>query len=181
MGKAYYDYTEGKQVPERPFLKDECYDNSIRVNPNPCTDCLIVNREKKTALFPIRKAKTGSGFWFIGGVWKAQLQAKENIQAVFERETSLKIDQARFKLIDFKNEDGLPIQTLWPTGRHDMHFFFAVELSNEETKQVVANLDPQEYEVEKGLQEFTLEELNEMVDKGEVREIVRDCFREAVK
>lgn len=67
---SFYDYSEGK-ASKKPFLDDDCYEQSIRVSVNPCTDCLIINLEKEVAYLPVRKNKTGTGLWFIGGIWKA--------------------------------------------------------------------------------------------------------------
>jgi hypothetical protein len=157
--KSIYDYTEGQEIPVVPFLNDEEYKKSILVNPNPCTDCLIINKENKTVLFPIRIAETGAGYWFIGGVWKAQKSVRENMVSCFERETKLNISSKRFERVQLEDSDGIPVQTLWPTGRNDMHFIFSIELTAEEIKTVSENLDPREYNKEAGLKEFTLEEL----------------------
>ena len=170
--KNIYDYTKGVQVPSRPFLDDECYGQSIRVNVNLCTDCLIVDREKATVWLPVRDMITATGLWFIGGVWKAQRSITENMTQCFEDETSLIVDEDRFDIIPFVNELGIPPQTKWATGRHDMHYFFAIELTAEERAVVSAKLINNEYDAEKGLQEFSREQLIE----ANVRSIVIDCF-----
>ena len=175
--KTLYNYTQGKELPEKPLLDDDYYGKSILVNVNPCTDCLIINKERQTAFFPVRIAKTGEGFWFIGGVWKARLSARENMAGVFERETSLKISPEKFQRVPFADEDGLAPRTLWPTGRNDMHFFFSIELNDEEIQQVAQNLDAKEYDTKAGLQEFSYEDLK----SAGVRDIVLDCFRLAVE
>ena len=171
MMSNIYDYSEG-ELPERPFLDDDCYDKSIRVNINPCTDCLIVNLENKSVYLPVRKNKTGAGLWFIGGIWKSQVTARENMTICFNRETGLDIKGDRFVRIPFSDEDNLPPQTLWPTGRHDMHFFYSISLTESELVKVNDNLDDSEYDKSKKLQEFTREQL---VEAG-AREIVIDCF-----
>ncbi len=95
----------------------------------------------------------------------------------FLRETSLKISPERFERVPFADEDGLAPRTLWPTGRNDMHFFFAIELSDEEIQQVAQNLDAKEYDTEAGLQEFSYEDLK----SAGVRDIVLDLFQLAVE
>ena len=169
--KNVYDYTGGVELPERPFLSDEEYKKSIRTNLLPCTDCLIVNKEKQTVLFPVRTAETGAGYWFIGGVIKAQVDPLENMVNCFKRETGLEVKPKRFKRINLVDSNGLPVRTLWPTGRNDMHFIFQIELSPAEIKKVEENLDPQEYDKEAGLREFTLSELKQTG----VRDVVIDA------
>jgi hypothetical protein len=178
MSKSLYNYTEGKELPAVPFLNDDEYKKSILVNPNPCTDCLIVNKKNKTILFPIRIAETGAGYWFIGGVWKAQKSARENMASCFERETKLSINQERFERVKLEDKDCIPVQTLWPTGRNDLHIIFSVELSPEEIKTANNNLDTKEYNKDAGLKEFALKELK---NADGIRDIIIDAATLALK
>lgn len=169
--KSLYNYANGA-VPKRPFLDDECYERSVRANVNPCTDCAIVDPEKKTIFLPTRSADTASGVWFIGGVWKAQVSAIENMVICFNRETGSDVMQDRFARVPFVDENGLPPQTLWSTGRNDLHFFYSIVLSPEEREIVAKNLDKFEYDETEGLREFTREQLI----KEDARDIVIDCY-----
>ncbi len=175
--KNVYDYTEGVKLPERPFLSNEEYGKAIRATLLPCTDCLILNKEKQIVFFPVRIAETGAGYWFIGGVIKAQVEPLENLVNCFKRETGLEVESKRFKRINLVDGNGLPVRTLWPTGRNDMHFIFYIELTPREIKKVEENLDPQEYDKEAGLREFTLPELKQVGVRDIVIDAVELAFR----
>ena len=178
MSKNLYNYTEGSDLSIVPFLNEDEYKKAILVNLNSCTDCLIINKKNKTVLFPVRIAETGTGYWFIGGIWKAQKSARENMASCFERETKLSIGLERFERVRLEDKDGIPVQTLWPTGRNDLHIIFSIELSQEEIKVVNNNLDSKEYNKDAGLREFTLEELK---NTNGIREIVIDAAILALK
>lgn len=170
--KNLYDYTNGAILPETPRLDNTCYEQSIRANVNPCTDCVIIDPEKKTVFLPTRSAKTAAGVWFIGGVWKAQRSARENMAICFKRETGINVAQNLFVRVPFLSDDGLPPQTLWATGRNDLHFFYSVILTQEEHRTVAENLDKKEYDTTKGLREFTRDQLIE----ENARDIIIDCY-----
>lgn len=92
--------------------------------------------------------------------------------ACFNCETGLDVKENRFAKVSFVDEDGLSPQTLWETGRNDMHFFYSIVLTEDELAKVDDNLDDSEYDKSKKLQEFTREQL---VEAG-VRGIIIDCF-----
>ena len=178
MVKSLYNYTEGKKIPEPYFWTDEEYLKSLTASLHPCTDCLIISKEKRTVLFPKRRTKTGQGYWFVGGVWKPQKDYLENMRDIFQRETGLDIKTERFKRVKLADNNDMPVRTLWSTGRNDIHFIFSVELTEKEIKKASENLDSQEYNTKVGLQEFTLEELK---NTDGIRSIIIDTVELALK
>jgi hypothetical protein len=168
--KDIYYYKNGETLQKRPFLSDECYADAILTSVNPCTDCLIVDRNREVVLLPVRDVTGSAGLWFVGGVWKSRISATENMANCFNRETKLNIAPDRFVPVNIVAKGGQPLQTMWSTGRHDLHFVFSIKLSEEEKLNV--SLDEKEYKAQEGLQEFTREQLV----KAGARDIIVDCF-----
>lgn len=155
-------YTEeGFPGINKVFLSDDEYARALETFIVACADAMIVDRRAKKVYLSKRRAKPMQDtWWVIGGRRAPGVPAREAMQGLFKRETSLMIAPERFEflaLVEYrlKNRQQMPQEK----GTHTQGYTFAVELTPEELGQVAANLDPKEYYTELGLRAFSLEEI----------------------
>lgn len=148
---------------DKVFLSDEEYAQATEAFIVTCADTLIVNRKEKKVYLSKRRARPAQDFWWmIGGRRKPGIPAREAMQKIFERETSLLIPLERFIFVDiieycFKTREQAPQEN----GVHMQGYTFVVELTQEELTTATKNLDPKEYYAELGLRAFSLAELKD--------------------
>lgn len=148
---------------EKVFLPDDEYARAIEAFIVTCVDTIIVDRHAKKVYLPKRRSKPAQDLWWvIGGRRKTGITAREAMQEIFKRETSLEIPLERFVFITiaeyfWSNRQQQPQKK----GVHMQGYTFTLELTQEELATVAKNLDPKEYYAELGLRVFTLEELQD--------------------
>ena len=148
---------------EKVFLPDDEYARAIEAFIVTCVDTVIVDRHTKKVYLPKRRSKPAQDLWWmIGGRRKTGITAREAMQEIFKRETSLQITLERFIFVTvaeycWKNRQQKPQEN----GVHMQGYTFALELTTEERATVAKNLDSKEYYAELGLRAFTLEELQD--------------------
>lgn len=146
---------------EKVFLTNDEYARAIEAFIVTCADTIIIDRHAKKVYLPKRRSKPAQDLWWmIGGRRKTGIKAREAMQEIFKRETSLQIPLERFIFVTvteycWKNRQQAPQEN----GVHMQGYTFAIELKPEELATVAKNLDPKEYYTELGLRAFTLEEL----------------------
>lgn len=145
------------------FLPDEEYGRALETFIVPCTDTLIIAPQEKCVYLAKRRVKPAQDWWWmIGGRRKAGISARDAMRETFKRETSLSIAPERLKYVAiieylFKDREQEP----QGKNQHAQGITFSLELTPEERWTVAANLDPQEYCANLGLQSFTLEQLQD--------------------
>lgn len=142
------------------FLDDETYGKALACFVLVTTDCLIVDRSKKTVYLAKRKAKPMSDqWWFVGGRTKAGEHPEKAMERCFRRETGLVLVPERFEYVTI-NEYLFPDRQQLPQeiGTHTISRLYCVELSTDEIASASNSLDANEYHVG-GLKKFTLETL----------------------
>ncbi len=133
-------------------ITDEEYAAAISALVVVNSDVVLVDRESKKIGLVMRTRKPAEGLWVIGGRRRAGEPAVTAAQRSFHRETSLEFPLERFAFLTLS-------EVIWSYraeaphdhGRHDLHYVFVVEPSTEEAKLISRNLDPDEYDVEKGV------------------------------
>lgn len=146
-----------------PFLGESEYKAARASLPFVCTDAVIADAGNQTICLAWRQATPAQGWWVIGGGVKNGQPPVEAMTKNFLRETSLDLPQDRFKLLTSAINF-----TQWTIDEQisNVHFPFKVELTDEESTQVNAKLDQQEYEQAKGLRSFTLDQLRQLIEDG---------------
>lgn len=145
------------------FLPDDEYARAIEAFIVTCADAIIVDRHAKKVYLPKRRSKPAQDLWWvIGGRRKTGITAREAMQEIFKRETSLNIPPERFAFIAvteyfWNNRQQQPQDK----GVHMQGFTFAVELTPEELIIVAQHLDSDEYYTKLGLRAFSLAELQD--------------------
>src|SRR3989344_5904995 len=82
---------------EKVFLPDDEYARAIEAFIVTCVDTVIVDRHTKKVYLPKRRSKPAQDLWWmIGGRRKTGITAREAMQEIFKRETSLQITLERF-------------------------------------------------------------------------------------
>jgi hypothetical protein len=146
---------------KRSYLDDETYAKAIESFVVVDADTLLVNQENQTIiLLARRRHKPMQGLWMIGGRIFAGEDEVLAIQRVFQRETSLAIDADRFHFIGmhryiWSEREQAPQSA----GSDNLCYNFALALTSDEIATVASHLDPEEYDLSAGLQEFGREDL----------------------
>ena len=128
---------------EKVFLPDDEYARAIEAFIVTCVDTVIVDRHTKKVYLPKRRSKPAQDLWWmIGGRRKTGITAREAMQEIFKRETSLQITLERFIFVTvaeycWKNRQQKPQEN----GVHMQGYTFALELTTEERATVAKNLD----------------------------------------
>lgn len=126
------------------------------------TDCLMINRRRRTAHLAWRRARPmPNQWWFIGGRMLPGEAENVAMSRRFERETRMAIDPTRFQLLSFMGRYLMKDRQQEPqdTPCDSLAFIFALDVSDEEISRIHRNLDSSEYESGLGLQEFTRDQL----------------------
>lgn len=167
-------YRQEKDFQIQPvFLTDEQYIAAISAFVVVASDVIIANRQNKTLYLPFRKVEPAAGPWPIGGRRKSGETALDCAIRCFKRETKLELEKERLNFIGI-NEYVWKTRKEKPTdaGMHNLHYAFFVELSGEEIEKVSENLDLQEYDAEKGLQEYSRQDM----EKIGAKQIIFDYY-----
>lgn len=172
-------YVEGNVRPEMRggFMSKDVYEEVVRNMIIPCTDCVIINSERKTFFLADRTSKPMQGLWWTGGRRNKGEMPVDGMARNFNRETGLSIEPSRFKLITIT-------EYLWQDraqepediGTHGICHMFALELSYDEIQAVANNLDEKEYRREAGLREFGREALVSAGVHPVILEVYDLCF-----
>ena len=154
-------YIEDSHKMKAVRLSNRDYAKATEAMIGVCADAIIINKSKRTFFLPRRIVKPMKGWWSIGGRRMPGESSKEALVRNFERETSLKINPKRFKFVSiqeviWKNRKEKPEDV----GKHDLIYFFRIELAPKERSTASANLDHNEYE--KG---FTIFDRKNMLTK----------------
>lgn len=139
-------YIENGHQIKNVCLKNKLYSKAMESMIVVCSDVIIFNRKEKAVYLAKRRVEPMKGWWEIGGRRFAGETTLEAAVRNFTRETNLKINPSRFKLIT-------TIENIWQskkekpkkTGKHDLIFIFSAELNKKEIRIVSENLDPKEY------------------------------------
>lgn len=144
----------------RSFLSEGVYAAALESLVVVCVDVLVIDRQRKTAFLPQRKAKPMSGYWVIGGRVFAGEKEIDAMRRSLRRETSLDLPPERFTFLCVN-------RYMWTTRQQEpqnkgcdtLAYTFCAELSAEERATAARNLDPDEYEAPAGFREFDREQL----------------------
>lgn len=152
-------YIENKHRIKNVYLKKSLYSKAMESIIIVCSDAMIFNHKEKAVYLAKRRVEPMKGWWEIGGRRFAGETALEAAVRNFMRETSLKIKPSRFKFITtieniWQNKKEKPTKT----GKHDLIFIFAVNLTKKEIDIISKNLDPKEY-YQNSLEKFNRERL----------------------
>lgn len=150
-------HVEGKIRSEMQggFMTDSAYTELIKNAIVVCSDCIIINRERKTLYLVKRIAKPMQGLWFIGGRRRKGETPVEGMRRCFERETGIDVTPERFQFVTITEYIWQDCQQKpQEMGSHTMNHQFVVELTDDEILTISNNLHPKEYDPAFGLQEF---------------------------
>lgn len=145
---------------ENKLLSERTYAEAISRLIVVANDALIVNRRRRSIFLAKRISRPMEGFWVIGGRRFAGEDAIRSMRRCFKKETSLDIEDVRFKFLTI-------VEFVWSeraqephnVGCHYVSYIFSVELNEKEREVVSENLDPREYDIDIRLKEFTYDEL----------------------
>jgi len=147
-----------EEQPKRVFggvLSDEAYANAITSFIIVCTDIVSIDREKKVFHLAKRIVHSAKGIWRFGGRQRAGETMRESCVRLMEKELGLTLTPERFSYVQSTDElfsyRKLPPQE---AGSHSLIHIFTVELTPLERETAVVHLDPNEYDIEFGIQEF---------------------------
>lgn len=146
----------------RKFLEESVYAEGLEAFVLVCTDCLLINRARKTIYLAKRKSKPMSDWWFIGGRVFIGEEEEAALLRCLKRETGLEISRERLrfqtmKRYIFKNRQQSPQDK----GCDSLCYIFSIDVADEEIAVASASLDPEEYHTGIGLQEFDPKKLRE--------------------
>lgn len=144
----------------RKFLGDDEYADALEAFVLVCTDCVLINQERQTFYLAKRKSKPLSEWWFIGGRTFCGEDEITSIRRCLKRETKLDISPDRFRFLTmkrylFKDRQQIPQNKSCDS----LCYIFALFVTDEEIAIANANLDPEEYDTNIGLREFTADDL----------------------
>jgi ADP-ribose pyrophosphatase YjhB (NUDIX family) len=142
------------------FLNEQVYAEAMESMIVVTVDVVFIDRTNKKIFLATRKAKPMAELWVIGGRLLASEKEKAGMVRVIKRETSLDITPERLQFLcmnRYINPDRK--QAPQDKGSDSLSYTFALELTVEEIAIASAKLDPEEYETEKGLQEFNINAL----------------------
>lgn len=168
-----------KHVMPRVFISDTAYAEAITGMVIVCTDVVLLNRERQTFYLATRRSLPMRGLWWIGGRMNAGETERESIMRAFRRETGLELPAGRFvetprmTRYQWSERQQVP-QTL---GSDNLCYNYSLELSGEELAHVAAHLDPNEYDQEVGLREFTRAELKAIYSEGRLHPVIWDIYQ----
>lgn len=154
---------ETKSEIKPPFLSDGAYAEARQCLPFVATDAVIADIGSKTIYLAWRQATPARGWWVIGGGVKNGQAPAAAMAKSFARETSLVLPADRFEALP-----GAVNFTQWTVEEQisNLHIPFKVELTEAERATAQANLEQKEYEGEKGLRAFDLDDLLAAIENG---------------
>ena len=159
----------------RKFLPDKIFAEAMESFVIVDADVVFVTKgDRSTLLLARRKAKpVQGGLWFVGGRIYAGESELEGIVRLVKRETGLEIAPERFEYLRMQrymwnNRQQEPQDK----GSDNLCYMFALEITPDEREQASQQLDPNEYESEDGLREYS----KEMLEKEGVHQAVLDLF-----
>lgn len=125
-----------------------------------CTDFTAIDRTRRTLFLAKRVIQASRGVWRFGGRQKAGETMRESCVRLAKRELDLVVDPARFEYVTM-TEDLWAWRQQEPqdTGVHDVIHVFTVEFSSAELQHAKTYLDPKEYDLSFGIQEYGRERL----------------------
>ena len=146
------------EQPERilgGFLEDNAYAEAIKSFIIVCTDFVAIDQKRGVFYLAKRIVHPTEGIWLFGGRQKAGETTRESCIRLAKRELGLSLSPARFEYVTVAEE-------LWSwrklephdAGCHTLSYIFCIELSKEEIAFAATHLDPEEYEITFGIQEF---------------------------
>jgi 8-oxo-dGTP pyrophosphatase MutT (NUDIX family) len=156
-------YRETPDVLIQPkFIDDErVYAEALEAFVVVCADCIFINRDKGTVFLAKRIAKPMSRrWWFVGGRVCAGEDERTAMIRCIKRETGLEVCAERLTFVSmkryfFKDRQQVPQEK----GCDSLCYVFGLEVTRAEVEQIRSNLDPKEYDVDAGLQEFNARRL----------------------
>jgi len=154
-------YKQGEPKFASPFLAKKVHAQASASRIGVCADVVIIDQKRKTFWLPTRRVLPHKNLWVIGGRRNPGESAQETVRRHFQKDTRLDLQEKRFSC-------AATIETIWDEreekpqdiGRHDITDIFTVTLTQEERTRV--SLNPHEYNVSLGLQEFNYEGLTKV-------------------
>lgn len=176
--KRYEQDSSYKMKPK--YMSDEALSEMYSARPVTSSDVIFYQKAPRKVFLTTRILKPGEGLWVVGGARKAGETAAQTIVRRVQDETSLEVDESRFKLLGI-------IEYIWPyreqkpsdEGRHDINYVFSLEVTDEELTKAAVNLDPTEYNAEAGLRPFgSIDELKAAGAKQNIIDYYLELFGE---
>ncbi len=135
-------------VPYRPTHEE--YEMIGRSVPIACTDLIFVDMQDRFVL-AYRRNACARGWWWMGGSLKAGMPLKESVEKIMMREIGFAPKGVKLLCI---------LPHLWSErgekphefGRHDIMFVHFIKVGEDTLAKI--NLDPKEYEPERGFLRF---------------------------
>jgi ADP-ribose pyrophosphatase YjhB (NUDIX family) len=176
-GSTYF-YNEDPKALERramPHLSEQAYSEALDRFIRVCVDVLFINRERKSFYLMRRTTKPVKNWYLLGGSRFPGETKEAALSRVLNREINMPTDVsqrlleekkiawvARYEMF-FKDREENPQDH--PT--HAMSDTYAYEPNVEELETLRAGLNPEDFDVEAGIREFTLEEMEAAATKEE--------------
>ncbi|MEK7609521.1 MAG: NUDIX hydrolase [Patescibacteria group bacterium] len=143
-----------------PHISDDAYAQCLQSAAIGAADVIPIDRKNRTIYLAWRRRKPAQGWWFFGGRVKASETNASAAIRCFARETkvSLGLDRiTHIAVLDYLWKDRA--QEPCDMGCHTIGHTFVVELSSDELVVLRHELEPGEYDYEKGIRAFNREEL----------------------
>lgn len=149
----------GRKEIKPEFLEESIYNAAMRSFVVVCTDAIIMDMKNKVFYLAKRRIRPWKDWWVVGGRSFTGQNPKKSVVSCFERETSLRLPEKRFKLLSinrymWKDREQEPQDF----GSDNLAYTFVVQLSKREIEIVSQNLNKDEYE-STGLEKFDLKRM----------------------
>lgn len=161
MAKPPKIYREDENHKMEPvFLPNDVYAQAIAALVIYCADAVIVDIKRRTFRLPKRHIHPMPSIWVIGGRVLVDEDSPDAVTRNFRRETRLDLPTSRFTYMRTNRYRwSTRAQEPRDVGCDGLADIYFVELTEEECRLATENLDPSEYDLGFGLQEFNRERL----------------------
>lgn len=140
------------RIPRLYLSKDE-YGRAGQRFIGVCVDAIVINRERRSFYLVKRVIKPAKTLWWLGGGIFPGEPESEGVRRLFREDTGLELPEHRFEYVAM-------VRCVWQDREQDpqeygvdhLSYVHIVELTDAELAQV--KLNPREYDVSFGLQEF---------------------------